>query len=96
MFKKQGAFSLDPTFHLHNTLKYLASDYFSFSLVEYQNKRGGRAERAGSCPLSVTLFLLAPADDWNQNRFEFRPQLAIWQQEAAAEHNPRSPSVSTP
>ena len=58
-------------------------------------KTNVRAERAGSCPHTVTLFVLAPDADWSHS-FEFTPQLAIWQQEAAAEHNSQFPGISTP
>lgn len=73
----------------------MARDRFSPLSSKYQNKCGGSESRI-SPSRSLTLFLLAAAADWNRNKFVFGPQLAIWQQEAATEHNPRSPSISTP
>lgn len=91
--QKNKPFSPDPIFttQLHSWPEIVSP------LHPLNGKTNVGAARAGFRPSrTLTLFLLAPAADWKRNKFVFGPQLAIWQQEAATEHNPRFPSISTP
>lgn len=90
--KKEPFPSIPFLFSQHNYIR----GQRSFRLFILQISKQMRGQRAGFCPHTVTLFLLAPAANWNQNEFQFRPQLAIWQQEAATEHNLEFPSISAP